>query len=226
MKTAFFSATLLASGLAAAATPIDGWYSSVFGGYSYLPDNISRTYYGTTFTHASYTAGYNAGGRFGFQGGPMRYEGEFTYISANANAFRANGIRRFHPSGHSNAALGTANVYYDFPEMVPCISPFLGGGLGYGWVEGRLNSRRSPFAQRFVNHRNALVAHQFSFKGSDSVFAYQATAGLTYNFAENYALNIAYRYVGTTRVDKLGKIFQANLASIGVVYRFNEYNYK
>lgn len=217
MRIAFFSATMLLSSLTSAATAIDGLYSSVFGGYSYLPDNISRFHRGIFFDRAAYHNGYNAGLRFGFQSHPMRYEAEVTYINAKANTFR---LRQFffrpfprrHISGQTYAAFGMANVYYDFPEIVPCIAPYLGIGLGYGWVESTLDVR-----QFFL---------QYHFRGADSAFAYQGTAGLTFNFSENYALNIAYRYIGTTKINQLGKIFQANLASVGVVYRFDEYKYK
>jgi len=222
MRIALFSAAFLASGLAAAATPIDGLYASVFGGYSYLPDNVSKYHYGTKFDRAEFKSGYNVGGRFGYQSHPLRYEGEFTYTQADVKSFHT--TRRFSPfftgrkrhrrvGGDTSAALGMANVYYDFPDMVPCISPFVGVGVGYGWIETSLNHR-----ELFINRQH--------FKGSGSAFAYQGTAGFTFNFSENYALNLAYRYVGSTRVSDLGKSFQGNLASVGVVYRYNEYKYK
>jgi opacity protein-like surface antigen len=221
MKIAFFSATVLASSLATAATPIDGLYSSVFGGYSYLPDNVSERHHGIKFERASFNNGYNAGYRFGYQTHPLRYEGEFSYLRANVKSFHSNrfpfgltpGFKRHrNVSGNTSAVLGMGNLYYDFPDMVPCIAPFLGLGLGYGWIETSMG-----------NHSRFTRRH---FKGSGSSFAYQGTAGLTYNFTENYALNIAYRYVGTTQVNGLGKVFQGHLASVGVIYRFNEYNYK
>ncbi len=212
MKIVFFSAALLASSLATAAVPIDGWYASIFGGYAYLPDNVSNGNDGFNRTRPSYDSGYNGGGRLGFQSNPLRYELEVTYINANLKKFLINNISPLGVEGESTATLGMANVYFDFPEMVPCISPFLGVGLGYGYVTAQLNSRAA-----FL---------RTNLKVSDSVFAYQATAGLTYNFAENYAVNLAYRYVGTERADELGKVFQANLATLGVVYRFDGYNYK
>ncbi|WP_028387562.1 outer membrane protein [Legionella fairfieldensis] len=221
MRIAFFSATLLASGLALAATPIDGWYSSVFGGYTYLPNNIKKIYYGNFFDRVSYDGGYHGGARFGFQSNPMRYEAEFTYLKADVHSFERNkffGWQRFkerRAGGQANAALGMGNIYYDFPEIVPCIVPYLGVGIGYGWIDANLKS------YRYYRRPGIRL-----FKGSDSTFAYQGTAGLTFNFSESYAINLAYRYVGTTHLDHLGKVFQGNLGSIGVVYRFNEYYYK
>lgn len=243
MRIALFSAALLASSLASAATPIGGLYSSLFGGYSYLPDNISKIRHDFRFNRASFNNGYNAGGRFGFQSGHMRYEGEVTYTTASASSYNAdafplpfqltrNRTHFRHSRGRTQAGFGMANVYHDFPEMVPCISPFLGAGLGYGWVETSLTRHRDAL----LDNRQVLafIANPLfrdldrgrHIKASGGGFAYQGTAGLTFNFQENWALNVAYRYVATTRIRDLGKTFQGHLGSVGVVYRYNEYNYK
>ena len=96
--------------------------------------------------------------------------------------------------------------------MLPQISPFLGAGIGYAFVEGRYNSQGPVFITRYRPKNNE--------------FAYQATAGLTFNFAENYAANIAYRFITTTKADNFGKNFEAQLGTVGVVYRFDEAHYK
>ncbi len=212
MRLAFVSAALLATQIASAATPIDGWYGSVFGGYAYVPNNISNTQSGLSRTDASYRAGYDAGGSFGYKSNPMRYEGELTYINAKLNHFLVNTINQTRTTGHTNGILAMANIYYDFPAMITCIEPFLGVGLGYAWVNAKLYST------------GPIIATEFT--GSNSLFAYQATAGLTFNFSENYALNLGYRYVATERADQLGKSFQAHLGNIGAVYRFDEGRYK
>lgn len=224
MRIAFFSAVMLASSLVAAAPPIDGWYASVFGGYTYIPDNVSNTTAHTLFpyallrAHPSYNNGWNAGGRVGYQSTPLRYEAEVTYLRANLNKFKINQARQLGVDGDTTGTFGMANVYYDFPEMVPCIAPFLGVGLGYGYVTARFNGR-GP-----IGVLGPLVATRF--KVDDSVFAYQATGGFTYNFAENYAVNIAYRYIGTERADQFNKVYQAHLASVGAIYRFDGASYK
>ncbi|MFA5960609.1 MAG: outer membrane beta-barrel protein [Tatlockia sp.] len=222
MRIAFFSAALFASSLASAATPIDGLYGSLFGGYTYLPFNVNVNYLdpfviGPYSKQISFNNGVNAGGRIGFQGYPLRYEAEVTYLNAKAELSR---IRAFYASpflqpkitGQTNAVLGLANVYYDFRSIIPCIAPYLGVGIGYGWVQSSVSNR--------------TFFSQYRFTGSDSAFAYQGTAGVSYNFSESYSLTLAYRYIGTSKINELGKNFQAHLASLGVVYRFNEYNYK
>ena len=213
MRITFFSAALLASAASFAATPIDGWYSSVFGGFTYMPDNISISTPGLFLDRAAYDSGYNAGGRVGFKSNPLRYEAEFTYINARLHDLNVNNISQLYVTGKTSASLAMANVYYDFPDMVPAIQPFLGVGLGYGWLQSTLESS-GPNASIWFN------------SGTDSVFAWQATGGFTYNFAECFAIDIAYRYVGTGNSDNLGKVFQANLGTVGVTYRFNENGYK
>lgn len=212
MRIALFSAALLAAGVSIAGTPVEGWYGSVFGGYSYVPENVDTFRFGVNRNRAAYNSGYNAGARIGYKSTPLRYEAEYTYINANLKKFTVDGLYQLGVDGNTNANLGMANVYYDFPDMVPNVSPFLGIGLGYGWVEGILGST-GPLGVT-------------SYKGNNGVFAYQGTAGFTFNFAENFAINIAYRYVGTERVDELGKPFQAHLGNAGVIYRFDESSYK
>jgi len=214
MRLAFAPMALFAISIAHGATPIDGWYTSAFGGYTYLPNNINLPYNGLSFSSATYDESYDAGGNVGYKSTPMRYEGEITYLNANLNSFKINNVAQTNVSGRSNALFAMANVYYDFPNLQNLLQPFVGGGIGYGWLNAKLNS----------DDPSPLGATAFS--GSDTKFAYQATAGLTYNFSENYALNIGYRYLASVHTDELGKSFQANLANIGATYRFNEGHYK
>ena len=213
MKLSMLIGGLLAASAASGATAVDGWYTSVFGGYTYVPENVSVTQGNLFIDGPSYNGGYNAGGRIGYQSNPLRYELEYTYLHADLKEFYINNIRQTNTSGNSLASMVMANVYYDFPDMVPCISPFLGLGIGYAHVESKLESVSPAFGTTY-------------FKGTDNVFTYQASTGLTYNFAENYALNLSYRYAATDRADKLGKVFQAHIGSLGVIYRFDEVSYK
>jgi opacity protein-like surface antigen len=219
MKTVIFPAALFAAQSVMAAAPINGWYASVFGGYTYLPPNVSISSYGLTRTNSSYDNGYNAGGRFGYQSYPLRYEAEVAYLHADLNEFDINTLPQNQVEGHNAAATAMVNVYYDFPEMVPAIMPFLGIGLGYGWVDGLLTSN-GPITTLYG------PAVYTRYEANNSVLAYQVTAGVTYNFSENYAANLTYRYLGTDRVDGLGQIFQAHSASLGIIYRFDDSNYK
>lgn len=206
----FFFACLATSSVFS-ATPIDGEYMSGFGGFTYVPGNINVTQGTLTRSNTSYQSGFDAGGNLGFKSNLMRYEGEVTYLSVNVNQFNVNGTQQVNPSGYNRAVLGMANVYYDWPGCTT-LQPFLGAGIGYAWVQAKLDST-GP-------------AGITNYNGTNSVFAYQATGGLTYNFSENYALNIGYRYVATTHAPAFGHNVQAHLANLGAVYRFNGDFYK
>lgn len=213
MKKIVLSTLILASGMASAKPAIDGWYSNVFGGFNQLPGSISTSGSGVYWDHARYHFGYDVGGSIGYKSNPLRYEAQFTYMDSETKRFSVNGFEPSLMAGESTASLLMANVYYDFPDMVPGIAPYIGGGIGYAYVTTRLGAGAGSY------YFYGLDVH-------DSVFAYQGTAGLTYNFAENYAINIDYRYVGTSNVSSFGKIFQANLAEVGATYRFDGGHYK
>lgn len=193
-----------------AATAIDGLYLGVFGGYAYLPDNIDNYRYDTHRSDAVYEAGYNAGAAFGYKGNRLRYEGELAYIRANIDHFAVNNVRDESGSGYSDAIFATANVYYDMCELIPAFVPWVGGGLGYAWVEAKLNNFYTEPVMRFSDR--------------ETVLAFRGMAGITYNFAENYALDFSYRY-GVTDKGHLGKRFQAHMANISAIYRFDGANY-
>jgi opacity protein-like surface antigen len=212
MRITLLSATLLATGIASAATPVDGWYTSVFGGYTFVPVNVSTIYFGNFIDNASFNGGYNVGGRVGYKSNPLRYEAEYTFLQANAKSFKINHIEQTGITGYSSANLIMANIYYDTPEMLPSISPYLGMGIGYAYIQDALTST-GPLGVTYFNMTN-------------SSFAYQGTVGLTYNFAENYAISLAYRYVATSTTGNFGSIFQAHNASAGAIYRFDYGNYK
>lgn len=213
MRKAFYTATLIASSFANAATPIDGLYATLSGGYTYLPNNLSLTKQGIIRNDAKYNAGFDAGGSIGYKSNPLRYEGELTYINANLDKFNANRITQTGVTGSNNAILAMANVFYDLPQLVDPIQPYVGVGIGYAWINGKFASTGPNLATTYHNDSN-------------SAFAYQAAGGFIFNFAENYAAGVGYRYVATERVSALGKVFQAHMANLTVIYRCDGNKYK
>lgn len=212
MKATLLSLALLTGSSVFAATPIDGWYMSAAGGYTYLPSNIYKISNNAIYTYPSYEAGFDVGGTFGYQSTPMRYEGEITYFNANIRRFYVNGLEQNQPSGYNNAVAAMANVFYDFPALIMPLQPFVGIGIGYAWVGTNLEGFYDSTIHRFST--------------SDSVFAYQGMVGVTFNFAENYALTIDYRYLNTTNVFNMGRMFQAQTANVGAIYRFDGNRYQ
>ena len=143
----------------------------------------------------------------------MRYEGEITYLKANTEKFQVNNVQQTGVSGYNQAIVGLANIYYDFPGILaPSLQPYLGGGIGYGWIQTLLNSTGPTDITRFT--------------ANNSAFVYQGTAGMSFNYAENFSLNISYRYLATTRLFEFGEMFQVHMANVGVTYRYDGDNYK
>jgi opacity protein-like surface antigen len=211
MRFTLFSAALLATGLSTAAVPMDGWYLSAFGGYSYIPDHVNNTLFGYFIHHAAFKNGYNAGARVGYQNCSLRYEAEYTYLHGGVKGFQVYDISQLDVSGHTAANAIMANVYYDTPEILSNIAPYLGLGIGYAYIKDHLNSVVTPL-------------DSVSFHAKEGAFAYQGTAGFSYNFCKNYALTLAYRYLATASSNKLGSRFQAHMASVGVVYHFDDFD--
>lgn len=212
MKKTILLTSLLMPCLASAATPIDGLYAGVFGGYAYLPNNLSVIHNNLYFNNSNYKSGFTAGGRFGYKNNPVRYEGEFTFIQAEVERFNVNGMPAYLPGGYADTAALTANIYYDMPEFIPTIAPFVGAGIGYAWTKNQFTSPLPFGPVRYTD--------------SSSSVAYQVTTGLAYYFAENMSLDGAYRYFATGNMQSLGKTYQANLATLGVTYRFDGARYK
>ena len=195
-----------------AATPIDGLYTVAFGGLAQLPNNINATINNVLANQGQYNSGFNAGGALGYKQAFWRYEAEVTYIKADLSNVQINNIVYQNPAaqGYNQGLIGLLNVYLDLPyKPATLLQPFIAAGLGYGWIQ--TNIAVQPYINTVLNNNS---------------FAYQGTAGLTFHFSENYGLNVAYRYVGTTHLDTLGSIFQAHMIAGGVIYRFDECEFK
>ncbi len=212
MRLAFLPLILILPTTHYAATPINGWYSGLFAGYAYIPSNVNKVNYNTRYTDATHKAGYLAGGNLGYKSNPLRYEAELSYFNANVAHFSQNNIRQDNVGGYNNGISGMANIYYDFSGIVSCLEPYLGFGIGYAWLREQLN--------------NLTSNTQTNFRINSSAFAYQGLAGITYNFAENYAINIGYRYIRTPNMFSFGTTFQSHFAVLGVSYRFDDARYK
>lgn len=213
MKFALFSAVLLSTSAAFASTADENrWYASAFGGYTYLSSNIKTYYYGYLLSDVDYFSGYNVGGSIGYKTKPFRYEFQYTYLKANADQYSVNYKPALHIDGRTQAKVLMGNVYYDFSEMFASISPFLGVGIGYAFMDASLNSTSRFNRPHFNTKQNS--------------FAYQGIAGLTYNYSQKFDINVAYRYTSTTNTDQWGKPLQAQMVSAGVVYRFDAFNDK
>ena len=212
MKLTLLTSALLATGIASAAPAVDGWYASAFGGYTDLASNIKTYYYGYLLSDVYYRYGYNVGGSVGYKSNTIRYEFQYTYLYGDTNRYNVDHVKHLRIDGGTKANMLMANLYYDFPEVLGALSPFVGVGIGYSFMHATLNSTSRFNRPHYNTDQNS--------------FAYQGTAGLTYNVMEHFAINAAYRYTATANSDNWGKNLQAQMGNLGLIYRFDKSSYK
>jgi opacity protein-like surface antigen len=182
-------------------------YVLVAAGFTYVPSNINITTMGYTRNDVAFNAGFNVNTALGVRNSTWRYEGEITYLQASTDSFKINSVNQTGVGGFNNGIFAMSNVYYDFSNVIPEARPFIGGGIGYAFVQAKLSS----------SGPNEGITN---FTATNSALAYQVTFGITYNFTENYAINCGYRYLGTTDLPELGESFGAHMANFGLKYRF------
>lgn len=158
-----------------------------------LPGDHLKTFgYNQT---TNFSSGYNAGARAGYEWGPWRFEGEYSYRNNGLSSFSGT-IGRFGLPGtnfsgntHSNAIM--ANAIYDFTFGWP-VTPHLGFGVGaVNVVQGvSFNGNAPP---------KSIIATTGFGSVTDSTwnFGYQGIAGIRYEITPIVALDIDYRYLAT-----------------------------
>ena len=72
------------------------------------------------------------------------------------------------------------NAYYDIDTGTK-LSPYIGAGIGYAKVEGKLTEN--------------ISGHQYQSSMDDNTFAWQVGTGLGYAITENITIDAGYRYM-------------------------------
>ena len=128
-------------------------------------------------------------GAFGFRLNKMfRVEGEISYMDNDADSLTITNPGAFaglrtQADGDVTTLNFMANGYVDFDlgdVSGGKIRPFLMGGLGVSKVDADISSN------------NVQIVND-----TDTVFAYQAGAGLAYQATDTVAVDLSYRYFGT-----------------------------
>ncbi len=198
------------------------WYVSGNAGAVILQDAaLTDTFTGGSITgDVEFDTGYGVSGALGHAWGPFRLEGEISYrkndldqvdvtsLTVAGVIFTALGSASL---GGDVSSLGfMANGYYDFDTGGPWV-PFVGAGIG----GARLNVDITSVAG---------VATIYD--ESDTVFAYQAGAGIGYKFTPKIMANLSYRFFGTIDptfddgVDKIEAEYRSHNIWAGLIVRF------
>ena len=201
-------AIVLALASTALATPAlarnDTWYVGVEGGGMIVEDiNFDiTTPAGVRSTRAGnvdHDYGYDVGGNIGYDFGGFRVETEVSYRAASVQgytgttttpAFNAAGLVVNAPAGIYNYAGGRTNVLsfmlngmLDFGDD-DAVQGFVGGGVGVARVKSKLG----------LNTRGNFL------DDSDTVFAYQAIAGVRAPLTDHIDASIKYRFFTADKV--------------------------
>lgn len=205
MKRPFVIVAALAALAAPAvsqATPIHpGPYVSGFIGASGVTNTDAST---TDFSTASpitstdrirFDPSVNIGGTGGFDFGVVRLEGEISYKHGEISSVSiqtGQGVAQIVNTDGSLGALSMmVNTFIDLHNYSP-VTPYIGGGIGFAALHLSdtfgTNISATPPTRGLVYDRD-----------DDTVFAYQAGAGLEIALNRRLSLDLGYRYFATSK---------------------------
>jgi len=175
-------------------TPVaaSGWYFSGFGGANWADDTSFDVDLGAGVAAITneYDTGFVVGGAFGYDFGQamgplgVRVEGEVSYRDNDVDTHVLGGADLAGSVGSTSALAGMANLLFDFNTGGP-LSFYGGGGVGIANVE--FDSHGADAADPVMND-------------DDTVFAWQAIAGVGYEVSPGWVLDVQYRYFNASDV--------------------------
>ena len=171
------------SGLESTASAADGFYLGLQGGISDMEDTETE---GVT---GEMDSGYAIAGVVGYDFGYFRLEGEVAY--------RENDIDEINIFGNDTVSSGDVtstafmlNGYVDIENPSP-VTPYLGAGIGYNYAEQE---------GKAVYGGSTTVKYD----DSDTVFAYQLTAGIAWDVNDAFTLDLCYKYLYSDDIEVSG----------------------
>ena len=177
--------TLALSSIGASAQGglFDAPYISVFGGVSFLED-IDTTYDGNGLDYSVETDdGFVVGVAVGAQVfNNVRGELEFAFSEHDGD--QETDVTGVSVNGDIQTYYLLANAWYDF-KFDSMFQPYVGGGLGIGFVDGNTTFGASPFG----------------YGGSDEGFAFQVGGGVRVALSEMISFDVSYRFRSILDVD-------------------------
>ena len=226
MRSILLAATLLAAPClfegAVRAQPVTGLYIGGAGGANFMQDErVKSTLLNGVTTPSKVRIGFQSGvtgiGSIGYGlGNGVRLEIEGNY--------RYNRLDRFYGVAPAYRSVGgreqkygpVVNALFDLDIGSPYVFPYIGAGAGYSWVARRVLA---------TNPDGSLNSQG----GTDSSFAYQAIAGLSFPIPPVVGLSLTaeYRYYALTGQREFGRTLSNNIAisSGGKTRTTDDYNH-
>lgn len=204
------------------ATAADGWFVSGNAGISILDDTtVTDTFAAGNVTgDVDFDAGLGISGAVGYAFGPVRLEGELSYREHDLDQVD---VKTITIAGVIFTAVGAADLGGDTSSF---------GFMANGYYDFDTGSKWVPFAMAGIGGARISLDVQsvggiaVTYDESDTVFAYQAGAGIGYKVTPATTLNLSYRFFGTTDptfddgVDKVESEYQSHNIWVGFTHRF------
>jgi opacity protein-like surface antigen len=166
---------------AVAEVQAEEWYVFAGIGPSFTED-VSGSVDGAPLRE-SYGTGFMVYGGTGYRFGPYRLEGEIAYAQHPLDRVTLGDVQSA-SGGNRSTLAGLANFYVDFDTTTRWV-PYVGAGIGIASV-GLNDVSLSP----------SIVLDE-----SDSVFAFQLKAGVTYILGSATLLSLGYRFLSADDPD-------------------------
>lgn len=194
LATALVASPVMASDLLYAPRPVkpsiheaSGPYIGIKGGLN-TNDDVSANVTPTTGGTGDFDNGFNAGITAGYAFGDWGYfsprleieAGYLTNSLESIQAFNAGGPTGapFAAAGDLTAFYGLANILFDVP-LTERFGAFAGGGVGFGKISAD----------------NINVSGFTLIDDDDTAFAWNLTAGLSYELTRNVTVEASYRFL-------------------------------
>jgi opacity protein-like surface antigen len=213
--------TLATPVICTAAHVRPGGYMSGFVGINVNQDaNVASTDFVTNrdfSDQVEFDPGINIGGTAGYNFGIARLEGELSYKHAGIGSVTSqSGFRFRNVNGDIGALAMMLNGFLDLHNNSR-LTPYLGGGIGFASLHLSDTTGFNSNGERVILYGAA----------DDTVFAYQAGAGVEIALDRRYSLDIGYRYFVTGRGNFDSDLpittslkFRSHNAALGFRYRF------
>jgi len=188
-----------------------GFYIGVNGGLNVLGDSSLMN---ATPLDINYDLGYLVEGSLGYDFGMFRVDAEIAYKSTDSSEL-VTPFGSLEADGSTSALSYMINGYFDIPTGL-AVKPYVGVGIGYATIslETGIPSLGPPLS--------GLV------DDSDSVLAYQVSAGVGYEISRSTTLILGYRYFATDDPEMTTSVgnpftteYQTHEFVVGVRFLFN-----
>ena len=208
MRKLAIAVALASTALATPALARDkAWYVGVEGGAMIIEDIHFDITSGTTKTKDAAIVdsdyGYDVGGNVGYDFGMFRIEAEVAYKSGKLDSFRST-LRTpsFNAAGAANAGGGSLAGNYDYAGgRTTVLSFMLNGMLDFGdddGIQGFIGG--GVGVARVKAGKYALNTYGSFLDDSDTVFAYQAIAGVRAPITDTIDATLKYRFFNAENV--------------------------